>query len=102
MLFHQIGIPPGVNINITLDYSSNDFRLMTDEKNWAQRHNVVLEIDDCHLVVPTGQLHPKVINVSLFLSFCLFVCLSLSLSLYLSLIHTQSNFRLIFPDVRKS
>ena len=38
------GIPPGVQVLITLDYSSDDFRLLSAEGDWPQNNNVCIEI----------------------------------------------------------
>ena len=53
------GIAPGVRLCVTLDYSTNDFRLLSFEKEY-DTSKVVFEIADAHLVVPVGQFHPKV------------------------------------------
>ena len=55
-----LGIIPGISVTITLDYSTNDFRLLSSEKGWNVEKDIVIEIDDAHLIVPTGELHPKV------------------------------------------
>lgn len=59
---HSIsGIAPGVRVGITLDYSTNDFRLLSLEKDPSfNANNIVFEITDAHLIVPIGQFHPKV------------------------------------------
>ena len=54
------GIIPGVKVNITLDYSSDDFRLLSLDSDYPDEKNVVFEIADAHLIVPVGNLQPKV------------------------------------------
>ena len=48
--FHLSGFLPGVEIGIDLVFSSNDFRLIMDEPNWVHKNDVIIEIDNAHLV----------------------------------------------------
>lgn len=51
--FPFLGILPGIEIGLDLVYSSNEFRLLMDEPNWALKNDVIIEVDDAHLVGKT-------------------------------------------------
>lgn len=55
-----LGILPGLELSLLLETSSDDYRLICGEKGWNLEDQVIMEIGECHLVVPVGQLHPKV------------------------------------------
>ena len=54
------GILPGLEVVINIEYSSDDFRLLSGQKDWEGENDVVIEISDAHLTVPIAQLQPKV------------------------------------------
>ena len=65
----EIGVLPGVDVNLTLETSSDDYRLICGEIDWNLEDQVIMELGECHFVVPVGHLHPKVIkNYFIFLT----------------------------------
>ena len=57
------GIIPGVDVVIDMEYSSDDFRLMSAEDDYQYEDDVIIQIVEATLTIPMGEFHPKMWSV---------------------------------------
>ena len=48
------GIIPGVEITLELEYSSDDFRILSAEDDYEHEDDIVIQIVEARLVIPMG------------------------------------------------
>ena len=53
-----------MDVTLQLETSTDDYRFICSEIDWNLEDEVIMEIGECHLIVPVGQLHPKVGTIS--------------------------------------